>query len=219
MTENFLAPFVRVPRPRLKEAILASSKGVFSFLRNPILALVLAVLAWFIRSPEVELLIQLLLLLVVLSVLYILFSFVLSWVKYFRGLELANTQLRNAFFYQSGIGIDGIDDILQSQIRGIEEKDGTVVLVAGVKQKQSISIGAKLDVVTSTGMVWGTLQAIEINRGSVKLLPIDRANVDFWEDLEDRMKTDPKPPSGIHLEPHIHPEIRRALGIKFQEEE
>ena len=39
-------------------------------------------------------------------------------------------------------------------------------------------------------------------------MPTDRRNPDFWEQLEDRMATDPNPPANVNLELALPSELR-----------
>jgi hypothetical protein len=49
----------------------------------------------------------------------------------------------------------------------------------------------------------GTVEITLIDKAAARAKPIDRAKPEFWENLEDRMRKNPEPPVGFHLEPAV----------------
>lgn len=83
---------------------------------------------------------------------------------------------------------------------GIIEMQGTVALriLAGISQ--GIQPSDKFNLYEATGSVyWGSVVAVDVRESDCDCLPQDRAEVDFWESLEDRMKRDTSKPQNVYL--------------------
>jgi hypothetical protein len=89
-----------------------------------------------------------------------------------------------------------------------------VNLIVELADNSGLRPDSLLDVVASaTGEVWGYVKVSRVVDRQGWAYPIDRKNPEFWERLEDRMKSDPSPPPGIHMEPFVPPAIRELLSI------
>jgi len=87
-----------------------------------------------------------------------------------------------------------------SQIRiiGLNNNFGTVNLILEASSSDGIYPEAMLDVVTDPGgEIYGEVQIIQISNSGITVSPTNRINTEFWEKLEDRMKSDPSPPPNI----------------------
>ena len=83
---------------------------------------------------------------------------------------------------------------------GIIEMQGTVALriLAGISQ--GIQSGDKFNLYEATGNAyWGNVVAVDVRESDCDCLPQDRAKVDFWESLENRMKRDTSKPPNVYL--------------------
>ncbi len=86
----------------------------------------------------------------------------------------------------------------QIQILGLIDKSGTVNLILEQGFSNGISQGMILNVVTDPGgEVFGEAQVTELNNRGCIVSPTNRINTEFWEKLEDRMRSDPSPPPNI----------------------
>lgn len=87
-----------------------------------------------------------------------------------------------------------------SQIRiiGLNNNFGTVNLILEASSSDGIYPEAMLDVVTDPGgEIYGEVQVIQISNSRCTVSPTNRINTEFWENLEDRMESDPSPPPNI----------------------
>ena len=89
----------------------------------------------------------------------------------------------------------------QLECLGILDRRGGVVLRVGIKAAEGTDFDQMLNVYdTVNNDLWGQVSLVEVQSSSSLYEPIDRANPEFWEHLEDRMKYDTSPPPGIRLE-------------------
>lgn len=80
------------------------------------------------------------------------------------------------------------------------EDKGTVALRVLAGEDQGIRKGSKFNLYESTGdTYWGSVIAINVRASDCDCVPYDRANADFWEKLEDRMKYDTSKPPNVYL--------------------
>lgn len=83
-------------------------------------------------------------------------------------------------------------------VSGLKNNSGTVNLILEAGASDGVSPGMILDVLTKPGgEKYGEVQVIQLSTDVCVALPTNRVNVEFWEKLEDRMKTDPSPPANI----------------------
>ena len=83
---------------------------------------------------------------------------------------------------------------------GIIEMQGTVALRILAGTSQGIQPSDKFNLYEATGNVyWGSVVAVDVRESDCDCLPQDRAEVDFWESLEDRMKRDTSKPQNVYL--------------------
>jgi hypothetical protein len=84
------------------------------------------------------------------------------------------------------------------RILGLKNSSGTVNLILEAGVNDGVSLGMTLDVVTQPGgEKYGEVQVIQLSNGGCIVLPTNRINIEFWEKLEDRMKSDPSPPANV----------------------
>lgn len=101
-----------------------------------------------------------------------------------------------------------------SQIRiiGLTNNSGTVNLILEASSSDGIYPKARLDIITDPGgEIYGEVQVIQISNSGCKVSPTNRINTEFWEKLEDRMKSDPSPPPNIVAKRQIPDGIRDFL--------
>lgn len=80
------------------------------------------------------------------------------------------------------------------------EDKRTVALRVLAGEDQSIREGSKFNLYESTGdTYWGSVIAINVRALDCDCVPYDRANVAFWENLEDRMRYDTSKPPNVYL--------------------
>jgi hypothetical protein len=95
-------------------------------------------------------------------------------------------------------------DEFKYAILGIADHNGGVWLILELPSKTCVCMNSVLEVLVSASEeVWGIVRVTEVVGNKAWAEPIDRCNKEFWEALEDRMKTDPSPPRAVHLEPHV----------------
>lgn len=83
---------------------------------------------------------------------------------------------------------------------GIFDMQGTVALKILAGSSQGIQPDDKLNLYEATGdECWGSVVAVNVRESDCDCRPHDRANVDFWEHLEDRMKYDTRKPPNVYL--------------------
>jgi hypothetical protein len=86
------------------------------------------------------------------------------------------------------------------QATGIGSREGSVVMRLAISSQSTDLLGVKFEVLNSASKEkLGTLEVIEIEDTSCLCSVFDRINVEFWEGLEERMRRDPSPPSGITI--------------------
>ena len=80
------------------------------------------------------------------------------------------------------------------------EDKGTVALRVLAGEDQGIREGSRFNLYESTGATyWGSVTAVDVRASDCDCVPYDRANADFWENLEDRMKYDTSKPPNVYL--------------------
>lgn len=80
------------------------------------------------------------------------------------------------------------------------EDKGTVALRVLAGEDQGIREGSKFNLYESTGATyWGSVTAVDVRASDCDCVPYDRANVAFWENLEDRMRYDTSKPPNVYL--------------------
>ncbi len=100
----------------------------------------------------------------------------------------------------------------QIRILGLTNNSGTVNLILEASSSDGIYPEAMLDVVTEPGGErYGEVQVIQISNSGCTVSPTNRINTEFWERLEDRMKSDPSPPPNIVAKRQIPDEIMDFL--------
>lgn len=81
---------------------------------------------------------------------------------------------------------------------GIGEQSGSVVIRLAVGSNESIVVGDKFEAVnTATGDKLGVVEVIEVEGDSCLCSVFDRMNLEFWDELELRMRRDPSPTAGV----------------------
>ena len=213
---------IRPRRPKFLEAIRETGKWSHVAVTSSLLAFIIAVLSWVVPSPPLKGFFQWSFVVVLLLFAVILFvSTVVYIVRVFRyvsHLERRILRIRRTFLAYSGVEDAEPWNELKYSLRGIVDWQGTVSLVIGLAGNPGLNPGALLDVVVSaTGEVWGHVKVSRTVDEQAWAVPIDRKNPEFWESLEDRMKSDPSPPTGIHLEPFLPIAIRDLLLLDNRE--
>ena len=207
---------IRPERPRFLDAMRRISKLSYVIVTSSLLALAIAILSWVVPTPPLKeffrwLFVAILALFAVIMLISIVIYFVQMF-QYVSKLESKVLQVRKAFLVFSGIDDVKPGSEIKYHISGITDQQGTVNLIIAAADNSGLHLGSFLDVVASaTGEVWGYVKISRIDNQQAWACPIDRKNPEFWERLEDRMKVDPSPPSGIHLEPLVPPAIRLLL--------
>ena len=217
MSRNSLQNLFSIPkRPTYLESIRLTGKKSYIVITSALLALIISILSWIIPTPPIKIFFQwLILFLVVCIIIFLVIAIVIYIIqinKYLLRLETRILQIRKVILTYSGI-VDIDSDIdLAYRISGIADQKGTVNLLIDLSDKFNLRQGSLLDVVVSaTGDIWGFVEVCRIIDQKAWAIPKDRRNPEFWESLEDRMKVNPAPPPGIHLEPSIPIEIRKLL--------
>ena len=83
---------------------------------------------------------------------------------------------------------------------GIFELDGSVAIRVEGGRAQGITNGTRFEVYEGTNDgLWGRVETVNARFDDCDCLPYDRENADFWEMLEDRMKSDTSPPANVYL--------------------
>jgi hypothetical protein len=205
--------FVPSDKPKLFQAIRKMAWSIYIIISLPIIALVFSFLNWVIPSPPLTTVFQWLLFLIgIVIIVGVLISFILYIIdiyRYIGNLENNLIQVRKLFLASAGIGPFGQNHGYIYSIVGIAENLGSVNMIIEFTESSGLRAGSVLDVITSaTDEIWGSVRVSHFENDQVWLEPSDRRNHEFWEMLEDRMKTDQSPPKGVHLEPHLVKEVR-----------
>lgn len=92
---------------------------------------------------------------------------------------------------------------------GIMDREGTVYLKIRIAEGVYAENGSQLRVVEATNdEPWGIIEVVQVTKGDYAICkPIDRQNVDFWQSLERRMKTDTSPPQNIRIVRELPPDF------------
>lgn len=81
---------------------------------------------------------------------------------------------------------------------GIDSQRGSVIVRLAAGSNHSVSTGDRFEVLNSASKErWGILEVLEVAETSCVCQVSDRINVEFWNDLEERVHRDPSPPSGV----------------------
>lgn len=212
----------RPKRPKYLRALRETGKRGYVVVTCSLLALVIAFLSWVIPSPPLKgffqwafIILAVLIggVLVVSTIIYI-----VRFLRYISKLEKKIMRIRSIFLAYSGVEDAEPWGEIAYSVDGIADEQGTVNLVIDLSSDTSINPGAILDVVVNaTGDVWGTVKVKRVAEQRAWAVPIDRKNPDFWETLEDRMKSNPSAPDGVHLEPFLPAEVRGLLLLDNKE--
>ena len=184
----------------------------FKIISSWLFSLIIALLAWFFPNPDIRLICKILLATIIILIIFYVIYFFISLFKYFGNLELI---IKNIVFkiLLSDSKIQNVADLnkLRFDIKSIKEKDGGVLIVYEDNMSCTID-GSILDMIfTATDEKWGTLVTTDSSGPLRTAKPINRIRPEFWENLEDRMKIDPTPPQGFHLEPFINNDLKTKL--------
>ena len=92
---------------------------------------------------------------------------------------------------------------------GIMDREGTVYLKIRIAEGVYAENGSQLRVVEATNdEPWGVIEVVQVTKGDYAICkPIDRQNVEFWQSLERRMKTDTSPPQNIRIVREFPPDF------------
>ena len=84
------------------------------------------------------------------------------------------------------------------QADGIDEQDGGVIIRLAIGSHESIIVGDKFEVLNAASRrKLGVLEVDQVEEVSCVCRVFDRIDVDFWAELEERMRVDPSPPTGV----------------------
>jgi hypothetical protein len=94
------------------------------------------------------------------------------------------------------------------QADGIGEREGSVVIRLAIGRDSGVNLGDRFLVANiATGKTWGSVDAVETEDASCLCSVSDRSEMteglEFWQGLEDRMRSDPSPPSGVSFSKYI----------------
>lgn len=92
---------------------------------------------------------------------------------------------------------------------GIMDREGTVHLKIRIAEGVYAGNGSQLSVVEATNdEPWGIIEVVQVTNGDYAICkPVDRQNVEFWQSLERRMKTDTSPPQNIRIVREFPPDF------------
>ena len=92
---------------------------------------------------------------------------------------------------------------------GIMDREGTVHLKIRIAEGVYAGNGSQLRVVEATNdEPWGIIEVVQVTNGDYAICkPVDRQNVEFWQSLERRMKTDTSPPQNIRIVREFPPDF------------
>ena len=92
---------------------------------------------------------------------------------------------------------------------GIMDREGTVHLKIRIAEGVYAENGSQLRVVEATNdEPWGIIEVVQVTNGDYAICkPVDRQNVEFWQSLERRMKTDTSPPQNIRIVREFPPDF------------
>lgn len=153
------------------------------------------------------------------SVVFALGHLLWLWRRHVGRLEATHDVLRKVILSSANVDHTACDDP-RYPIAGVSDRSGTgtVHLVLDRGDSLGLQLGSRLDVIaTKIDEVWGTVVVCEESDHRLWVTPTDRAKPEFWEKLEDRMRSDPLPPSGFHLEPSMSSELRQILNLAMSE--
>ncbi len=105
------------------------------------------------------------------------------------------------------------------RILGLKNNSGTVNLILEAGVNDGVSLEVMLDVVTKPGGErYGEVRVIQLSNGVSIVSPTNRINVEFWEKLEDRMRSDPSPPPNVVAKLQIPRGLSKSLELLLQKE-
>jgi len=190
-----------------RPAFLATSVGAIKssliLAGSPVAALVIAVTVWLSPSPGIAAVVKYAVWIPVAMVVFIGWKYLWGVYRYFIAIKASLLRLRTTVLMVANINDPGPAGNFRFCISGIADQSGTVQIVLDHASSRSVRLGACLTVVaTDTRDEWGTVRVVQFIEGLARAEVTDRKRPEFWESLEDRMKTDPSPPTGFHLEPN-----------------
>jgi len=94
-----------------------------------------------------------------------------------------------------------------------DDQTGSVQLIFQRSGGSGIERGSRLAVIeTATAELYGRVQVVSMVGDYATATPVDRVKAEFWDQLEGRMRQEPHPPHGFHLEPDIPDWMRYETG-------
>lgn len=198
---QFLALLGLPRRPALLATSVGAIKSSLILAGSPVAALIIAVGVWLSPSPSVATVVKYGVWIPVAMVVFIVGKYLWGVYRYFVAIKASLLRLRTTVLMVADINDSGPRADFRFCISGIADQSGTVQLVLDHASSRSVRPGACLTVVaTDTREEWGMVRVVQFVEGLARAEVIDRKRPEFWESLEDRMKTDPAPPKGFHLE-------------------
>ena len=98
------------------------------------------------------------------------------------------------------------------RILGLKNNSGTVNLILEAGVNDGVSLGVMLDVLTEPGGErYGEVQVIQLSNDGCIVSPTNRINAEFWEKLEDRMRSNPSAPLNVVAKLQIPDRITEFL--------
>lgn len=200
-------------RPRFVSCVRNTFRWSTLVVASPFVAVVLFFIQWLLPNPQIGKVIYGCICLALILPVGVIVRYLSSLFRYYRRVEREVTALRGFLLTQGGVKDAGPTGDFTYAISGIAEQSGTVLLVADPATSSSLRVGGRLNVlVTGTREVLGLVEVDKVVEGYARLRVVDRANAQFWAQLEDRMKTDYSSPQGVHLEPYFSIELRSLLS-------
>lgn len=103
---------------------------------------------------------------------------------------------------------------------GVTNRDGTVNLVINGGRNMGLDTGMHLSVRTKAGNdLRGVVEIQKVFEKQSHAVPVDRANPEFWENLEDRVNHDSSPPTDIYFKPRMVKAVRKFFDEQSKKEE
>ncbi|MCK4828676.1 hypothetical protein KA005_73780 [bacterium] len=206
--------FVHYLKDTLKRVRLIVSSAIFS----TIMGLVL----WAMAYPGFHAFILCIIVFLAAILIIACGRFFLARYKYIRRIENDLQNIIEMFIYNFGIKHEGPKGNYVYSIDAITEEHGNVALVLAPGSAYWFDIGTVLAVIeTDTERELGSVEIYRLSTnedsGAKKALAklCDRKRTEFWEHLEDRMKTNFSPPHGVHLEPYVLTQLGEIINPKI----
>jgi len=186
---------------------------------SPVFALVASVVFWASPTPGLGKLLRLgVPAATVVILLCVVCAYYLRVVEYYREVDSILMSLRSVVLNKAGVTGPGPSGNFEYEISGISEESGSIRLVLDEASSSALRVGTTLAVIAiATGEEWGTVRITELEGSRAKASVVDRKRPEFWESLEDRMKTDPSPPPGFHLSPYFLHDLQCYVGKEGEE--